>query len=47
VDAAAYAALLAVDRGAGTYNIAEENPHVATERARRELDWRPEFRLPS
>ena len=47
VDAAAYAALLAVDRGAGTYNIAEQNPHVATEKARRELDWRPEFRLPS
>jgi len=47
VDAAAYAALLAVERGAGTYNIAEDNPHVATQKARRELDWRPEFRLAS
>ena len=47
VDAAAYAALLAVERGAGTYNIAQPNPHVATEKARRELDWRPAFRLAS
>ncbi|HEV2548712.1 MAG TPA: NAD(P)-dependent oxidoreductase [Stellaceae bacterium] len=47
VDAAAFAALCAVDRGApGIYNIAEANPHVATEKAERELSWRADFRLP-
>ncbi len=41
VDAAARAALLAVDRGArGIYNIAEPNPHVSCEKARLELGWR-------
>jgi nucleoside-diphosphate-sugar epimerase len=40
VDAAARAALLAVDRGArGIYNIAEPNPHVRTDKARAELGW--------
>jgi len=40
VDAAARAALLAVDRGArGVYNIAEPNPHVSTDKARSELGW--------
>jgi nucleoside-diphosphate-sugar epimerase len=45
VDAAAYAALLAIEHGAGVYNIAEDNPHVATAKARRELGWRADFRL--
>ena len=48
VDAAAYAALLAVDKGApGIFNIAEPNEIVATEKARTELGWRADFRLPS
>lgn len=47
VDAAAYAALLAVDRGdVGIYNIAEANAYAATEKARSALDWREDFRLP-
>jgi nucleoside-diphosphate-sugar epimerase len=46
VDAAAYAALLAVDHGQhGIYNIAEANPHITTDKARTALGWRPEFRL--
>ena len=46
VDAAAYAALLAVDKGApGIFNIAEPNPLVATDKARAELGWRADFRL--
>ena len=46
VDAAAYAALLAVERGApGAFNIAEPNSHVATDKAVGELGWRPDFRL--
>jgi len=46
VDAAAHAALLAIDRGEqGIYNIAEPNEQVATEKARRELGWQPDFRL--
>ncbi len=45
VDAAAHAALLAIDRGApGIYNIAEPNPHAATGRARAELGWNADFR---
>jgi nucleoside-diphosphate-sugar epimerase len=48
VDAAAYAALLAVDKGApGIFNIAESNELVATEKARTELGWRADFRLQS
>ncbi len=47
VDAAAFAALCAVDRGPpGIYNIADANPHLATEKARVALGWRAEFRLP-
>jgi hypothetical protein len=47
VDAAAYAALLAIDRGSsGIFNIAEPNAYVATEKARAELGWRADFRLP-
>jgi nucleoside-diphosphate-sugar epimerase len=46
VDAAAHAALLAVDHGErGIYNVAEPNEQIATEKARRELGWRPDFRL--
>jgi nucleoside-diphosphate-sugar epimerase len=48
VDAAAYAALLAVDRGRpGIYNIAQPNGYVTTEKARAELGWTPGFRLPA
>jgi nucleoside-diphosphate-sugar epimerase len=47
VDAAAHAALLAIDRGApGLYNVAEPNEDCATDKARNELGWRPKFRLP-
>ena len=46
VDAAAYAALLAITRGRpGAYNIAQPNQHIATEKARTELDWDPDFRI--
>jgi nucleoside-diphosphate-sugar epimerase len=45
VDAAAYAALLAVDKGSpGVFNIAEPNPHILTEKAREALGWRADFR---
>jgi nucleoside-diphosphate-sugar epimerase len=44
VDAAAHAALLAVDRGLGVYNIAEPTAYASTERARRELGWSDSFR---
>jgi len=48
VDAAAFAAFLAVDHGApGAYNIAQDNPHVTTDKARRELGWNASFRLPA
>jgi nucleoside-diphosphate-sugar epimerase len=46
VDAAAYAAVRAIDRGQpGTYNIAQPNVHIATEKARAELGWDPDFRI--
>jgi nucleoside-diphosphate-sugar epimerase len=46
VDAAALAAVLAIDRGApGIYNIAEPSRFVSVEKARRELGWDPGFRL--
>ncbi|MGO8919519.1 MAG: NAD-dependent epimerase/dehydratase family protein [Stellaceae bacterium] len=45
VDAAAEAALLAIDRARpGIFNIAEADGSVATEKARRELGWDPGFR---
>ncbi len=48
VDAAAYAALLAIDHGEpGIYNIAQPNRIVAAEKARAELSWTPDFRLPT
>lgn len=45
VDAAAHAALLAIDHGAGAYNIAAPNGYAATEKARAELGWSADFRL--
>jgi len=46
VEAAAYAARLAVDRNlSGVFNIAEPNDQVAIERARNDLGWRSDFRL--
>jgi nucleoside-diphosphate-sugar epimerase len=45
VQAAAYAALLAMQRGGpGVYNVADDNPVVSTEKARRDLGWDPAFR---
>jgi nucleoside-diphosphate-sugar epimerase len=45
VDAAAYAALLAIDRGApGIFNIAQPNAHVMTGKAVEELGWSANFR---
>ncbi|MGP0091345.1 MAG: NAD-dependent epimerase/dehydratase family protein [Xanthobacteraceae bacterium] len=47
-DAAAHAALLALDHGQhGIYNIAEDDGEVSSHKARRELGFRPDFRLPS
>jgi len=46
VDAAASAALLAVERGSpGVYNVAEPGPTTDVDKARRELGWDPGFRL--
>jgi len=48
VDAAAYAALLALDHGnPGAYNIGEPSAELSIDRALTELGWRPEFRLPA
>jgi nucleoside-diphosphate-sugar epimerase len=45
VDAAAHAALLAVERGrAGIYNIAEDDGDVAIDKARAELGFDPAYR---
>ncbi len=45
VEAAAYAAYLAVDHGRpGAYNIADRGGAVAIDKALRELGWRPDFR---
>jgi nucleoside-diphosphate-sugar epimerase len=47
VDAAAFAALLAIDRGEpGIYNVAEPNGLVATDKVLRVLGWDARFRLP-
>jgi nucleoside-diphosphate-sugar epimerase len=46
VDAAAQAALLAMTRGHGVYNIAADDGTVATSKARIELGFDPDFRLP-
>jgi nucleoside-diphosphate-sugar epimerase len=46
VDAAAHAAVLAIQHSAvETYNIAEDNPHVLSDKARRDLKWNPDFRI--
>ena len=45
VDAAAHAALLAVTKGSGVYNIAEDDGAVSCAKARRELGFDPEFRI--
>jgi nucleoside-diphosphate-sugar epimerase len=46
VDAAAYAALLAIDHGEpGTFNIADPNGDVSIDKARAELNWRADFRM--
>jgi len=46
VDAAAWAATLAITRGApGLYNIAEDDGVVSIAKARRELGWDPGFRF--
>jgi nucleoside-diphosphate-sugar epimerase len=46
VDAAAHAALLAVERGkAGVFNIAEDSGFVSIAKALRELGWDPGFRI--
>jgi nucleoside-diphosphate-sugar epimerase len=47
VDAAAHAALLAIERGRpGIYNVAEDDGDVATDKARAEFRFDPDFRLP-
>jgi hypothetical protein len=45
VDAAAHAALLAVSKGAGVYNIADDDGAVSSAKAKRELDFDPAFRM--
>jgi nucleoside-diphosphate-sugar epimerase len=45
VDAAAYAALLAIDHGAGIYNIAETDTLVSCGKARRDLGWSASMRI--
>lgn len=46
VDAAAYAALRAIDHGEpGLYNIADPNDEISTGKAMAELGWRADFRL--
>jgi nucleoside-diphosphate-sugar epimerase len=44
-DAAAHAALLAVSKGAGIYNIAEDDGAVSSAKARRDLGFDPAFRM--
>jgi len=47
VDAAAHAALLALTRGTtGIFNIADDDGTVSIEKARKELGFDPDFRLP-
>jgi nucleoside-diphosphate-sugar epimerase len=46
VDAAAYAALRAIDHGQpGLYNVADPSGEVSTEKAIAELGWRADFRI--
>jgi nucleoside-diphosphate-sugar epimerase len=46
VDAAAYAALRAIDHGeVGLFNIADPSDELSTEKAAAQLDWRADFRI--
>jgi nucleoside-diphosphate-sugar epimerase len=45
VDAAAYAALLAMSKGAGAYNIADDDGAVSSAKAKSELGFDPVFRI--
>jgi nucleoside-diphosphate-sugar epimerase len=45
VDAAAHAALLAVTKGTGVYNIAEDDGAVSSAKAKSELGFSPAFRI--
>jgi nucleoside-diphosphate-sugar epimerase len=45
VDASAHAALLAVTKGRGIYNIAEDDGGVSSERAKRDLGFDASFRM--
>jgi nucleoside-diphosphate-sugar epimerase len=46
VDAAAYAALLAIDHGEpGLFNVADPNDEVSTDKATAALGWRADFRV--
>lgn len=45
IDAAAHAALLALTRGGGIYNIADDDGTVSIGKARKELGFDPAFRL--
>jgi nucleoside-diphosphate-sugar epimerase len=46
VDAAAYAALLAIDHGEpGAFNVADPNDEAATDKASAALGWRADFRM--
>ena len=47
VDAAAQAALLALDAGSGIYNITDPGSDAIAGRAERDLGWSPAFRLPA
>jgi len=47
VDAAAQAALVAVTRGNGIYNIADDDGTVSIDKARQDLGFDPAFRLPA
>lgn len=48
VHAAAWAALLALQKSAtGAFNIVEDQAEVSNRRARHELSWHPELRLPA
>ena len=46
VDAAAHAAVLALGKGNGVYNIAEDCGVVTSDKAKRELGFDPAFRMP-
>ena len=46
VDAAAYAALLAIDHGGpGAFNVADPNDEASTDKATAALGWRADFRI--